>query len=56
MPPRRKAPSIGGRLGNLIPLVVLTGYVSYVLTDRFEDHHARKKELDREKAEAEASK
>jgi hypothetical protein len=56
MPPRRKAPSIGGRLGNLIPLVVLTGYVSYVLTDRFEDHHARKKELDREKAESKASK
>ena len=46
---------MGGRLGNLVPLVVLTGYVAYVLTDRFEDHHARKKELDRNKAEAKAS-
>ena len=49
--PRKKAPSMGGRLGNLVPLAILTGYVAYVLTDRFEDHHARKKELDSKRAE-----
>ena len=49
--PRKKAPSMGGRLGNLVPLAILTGYVAYVLTDRFEDHHARRKELDSKRAE-----
>jgi hypothetical protein len=46
MPPRR-GPSLGGRVGQLVPLVVLTGYVAYVLTDRFEDHNSRRKEMDK---------
>ena len=34
-------------MGQLVPLVVLTGYVAYVLTDRFEDHNSRRKEMDK---------
>ena len=47
-PQRRKG---GGRMGHLVPLVVLSGYMAYVLTDRFQDHHARREQMDNDRKE-----
>ena len=49
MAPRKS--KVGGRMGHLVPLVVLTGYMAYVLTDRFEDHNARREQIDNDRKE-----
>lgn len=41
----------GGRMGHFVPLVVLTGYMAYVLTDRFQDHNARREQMDNDRKE-----
>ncbi len=51
-PPRKKG---GGRMGHLVPLVVLTGYMAYVLTDRFEDHNARREQMDNDRKDKQES-
>ena len=38
-------------MGHLMPLVVLTGYMAYVLTDRFDDHNARREKIENDRKE-----
>ena len=42
-------------MGHLVPLVVLTGYMAYVLTDRFEDHNARREQMDNDRKDKQES-
>ena len=49
MAPRKS--KFGGRMGHLMPLVVLTGYMAYVLTDRFDDHNARREKIENDRKE-----